>query len=270
MSQVVLITGASTGFGRACATYLQGRGYQVFGTSRRAPTEPTQDPDGGFTMIRMDVDEDASVQQAVELVRQQAGRIDAVVNNAGTHIAGALEDHTLEEVKAQFETNVFGVVRVCRAVLPIMRAQQSGTIINISSIAGVVGIPFETFYSATKFALEGMSEALRIEVAPFGVRVVLIEPGDAPTGHVWRRAAASLENPLYRERCENCLRVMSNDEEHGFPPVKLAQAIERILTSRKPRLRYVVAPAYEALVVVLKRLLPGSVVEWGVRKYYKV
>jgi len=146
-ARVVLITGASSGIGQACAQHLHQRGYRVFGTSRKA-----QSPGGSFTPIQMDVDDDAPVQYAIDQIIQQTGRLDVVVNNAGITFAGAIEDTSIEEAQAQFETNLFGVLRVCRAALPVMHQQRSGTIVNISSLAGVIATPFHGIYSASKLA----------------------------------------------------------------------------------------------------------------------
>jgi NAD(P)-dependent dehydrogenase (short-subunit alcohol dehydrogenase family) len=271
--QVVLITGASSGFGKACAEHLHARGYRVFGTSRRAPPLEGRAPDAGtFTMLPMDVDEDESVQQGVAAVLRHAGRLDVVVNNSGIGIAGAVEDTTVEEARVQMETNFFGVLRVCRAALPVMRAQGSGRIINISSLGGRVGVPFQALYSASKFALEGLSEALRMEVRPYGIRVVLIEPGDACTGFTARRqrTAASLENPAYRKLCDRALAVMEADEKNGLAPERVARLVERVIRARSPRLRYVVAPLPEALAMTLKRVVPASLFERGLMKYYRL
>lgn len=139
VKRIVLITGASSGIGRVCAAHLHRRGYRVFGTSR----QPQAARADSFEMIQMDVDSDASVGQGIDLIMQKEGRLDVVVNNAGFAIAGAIEDTSIEEAKAQFETNFFGVLRVCRAALPIMRQQRSGYVINIGSLAGLAGIPFQ-------------------------------------------------------------------------------------------------------------------------------
>jgi len=198
-NQVVLITGASSGIGKTCATRLHERGYQVYGTSRSAPAPGAgkqssfQMPPFPYKMLRMDVNDDKSVQDGVGAVLADAGRIDAAVNCAGFGIAGAVEDTSTEEAKAQLETNFFGTLRVCRAVLPIMREQGSGAIVNISSIAGLIGIPYQAMYSASKFAIEGMTEALRLEVKPFGIRVCLIEPGDLKSSHLV--SGSALLNP---------------------------------------------------------------------------
>jgi NAD(P)-dependent dehydrogenase (short-subunit alcohol dehydrogenase family) len=274
--RVVLISGTSSGFGKACAQHLCARGYQVFGTSRTyAPALPTA-PIGNracqFDRLRMDVDDDESVRQAVEAVLAIVGRIDVVVNNSGIGIAGAVEDTTVDEARAQLETNFFSVLRVCRAVLPAMRAQGSGTIINISSIGGLVGIPFQALYSASKFAVEGLSEALRLEVRPFGIRVVLVEPGDADTAFTARRVrtAASLGNPTYREACERAVAIMEADEKNGMAPERVARLVEKIMRTRSPRLRYVVAPAPEAVAFGLRRFVPAGLFEWGLRRYYRL
>ena len=184
---MVLVTGASSGIGLACADLLARRGFRVYGASRTA-TEPER----AFPSLRMDVDDDVSVAEGVARVLEREGRIDAAVNCAGFGIAGA---------KRQFETNFFGVLRVCRAVLPAMRERRAGTIVNVSSIAGLVPLPFQGFYSASKFALEGMSEALRMEVRPFGIRVVLVEPGDCRTHFTANRrpaAGADCSGSAYR------------------------------------------------------------------------
>jgi NAD(P)-dependent dehydrogenase (short-subunit alcohol dehydrogenase family) len=274
--RVILISGTSSGFGKACAEHLCARGYRVFGTSRTdAPASQGAAAAGGpgaLDRLQMNVNDDASAKQAVETVLARAGRIDVVVNNSGIGIAGAVEDTTIEEARAQFETNFFGVLRVCRAVLPAMRAQGSGTIINISSIGGLVGIPFQALYSASKFAVEGLSEALRLEVRPFGIRVVLVEPGDARTRFTARRVrtAASLSNPGYREACERAVAIMEADERNGMAPERVALLVEKIIRARSPRLRYVVAPAPEAIAFGLRRFVPAGVFEWGLRRYYRL
>ena len=265
--QVVLVSGTSSGIGQACAAHLHRRGCRVYGTIRRPQPIP-----GSFEMIQMDVDSDESVQGGIALVYEREGRLDVVVNNAGCHFAGAIEDTSIEEAKAQFETDFFGVMRVCRAALPIMRAQRSGTIINISSIGGLLGMPFQGLYSASKHAVEGMSEALSMEVRPFGIRVVLVEPGDMRTGvtAARRRTAQSLANAAYQARFGSAMQVVEHDETHGASPDQVARLVERIIRSRSPRLRYVVGPFYETVSVVAKKVLPPRLFEWIIAKYYHV
>ncbi len=266
--RVVLITGASSGIGQACARRLASRGYRVFGTSRR-PQAGEAEP---FEMIRMDVTDDGSVRDGVAAVLARAGRLDVTVNNAGIGFAGAIEDTSLDEARELFETDFFGVLRVCRAVLPQMRAQRSGTIVNVSSLAGVVAVPFQGMYCAAKFALEGMTEALRLEVRPFGIRVALIEPGDAHTAFTANRrpTAASGPESAYAESMRRAMSVAEHEERTGIEAEAVARVLEGIARRRSPRLRYVVAGSYQRLGSVGKRLAPGGLFEWGIRRYYGI
>jgi NAD(P)-dependent dehydrogenase (short-subunit alcohol dehydrogenase family) len=267
---IVLVTGASSGIGRAVAHHLHERGWRVYGTSRR-PAAVSIDG-SGVPLLEMDVTSDGSVERAVAELLTREGRIDAVVNNAGFGIAGAIEDTSIDEARAQFETNFFGTLRVCRAVLPAMRAQRRGCLVNISSIAGVVALPFQGLYSASKFAVEGMSEALRMEVAPFGVRVVLIEPGDFRTGFTSSRAvvtAAQRETP-YAPLQAAALGVAEHDETSGATPETIGPLVERIIEARSPRLRYSVGPVSERLSMLLKRIAPGWLFERTIAGYYRL
>ncbi len=262
---VVLITGASSGIGLMCARHLQQRGYRVYGTSRR-PAAQSQP----FTLIEMDVDDEASVQRGIEHITADAGRLDVVVNNAGYPLIGAVEDTSISEARAQFETNFFGALRVCRAALPIMRAQRAGRIVNISSMASTIGVPFYGVYSASKAALESATDALRIEVAPFGVKVILIQPGDFHTSvaNYRRRAEQSRDHSAYREACETVALAMERDEIKGGSPEPVAYLLEHILASRSPRPRYRVGPWLEQLAVIAKPNLPGKLFDWIVRQFY--
>jgi NAD(P)-dependent dehydrogenase (short-subunit alcohol dehydrogenase family) len=286
---VVLITGASSGIGKACAEFLFARGCRVYGTSRHAPRAVvearTSDLAPLFRMIPLDVTSGESVAAAIGIVLACEGRIDVVVNNAGFGVAGAVELTTMDEAREQFETNFFGTMRVCRAVLPVMRQQGSGRILNLSSIAGQIGIPFQALYSASKFAIEGFTEALRSEVAAFGIQVVLIEPGDFRTGFTAARrmaraavgrafrpaeAQGNPEASPYAERQAKALAVMEHDETHGATPEVIGRLVHRIMTSRSPGVRYTVGPVSEKLALILKRLLPSRMLAWGIAKYYKV
>ena len=260
--KVVLITGASSGIGKACAEHLAARGYRVFGAQRHVP--PAETAARGVEMLTMDVNDDQSVEQGVRAVVTQAGRLDAVVNNAGIALMGAVEDTAIAEAKAQLETNFFGVLRVCRAALPIMRRQGSGHIVNISSLAGVIGLPFTGLYSASKFALEGMSESLRLETRRFGVKVVLIEPGDfqSQLPLVRRTAAAAQTNDAYRDAFTKFKTQQAKDESSAPTPEPIALLVERILRDPAPRLRYSVGMLGQRIVIPLKRLLPQRLFEW--------
>lgn len=257
--RVVLITGTSSGIGQTCGQHLAARGWRVFGTSRK----PTKNA-GGIEMIPMDVDDDASVEQGVAAVIDRAGRIDAVVNNAGFSLTGSIEDTTIEEAKAQFETNFFGAMRVCRAVLPIMRRQQHGYIVNVSSLAGTFGLPFGGLYSASKFALEGLSESLRYETRRYGIRVSLVEPGDFRTSITQHRrtAAAAKSNTAYRERFEYFKRKQDHDEATASTPEPIARLVEKILNHPRPNLRYPIGMPSQRMVIPLRRWLPQRAFDW--------
>lgn len=275
---VVLITGASSGVGRACAIHLAKRGYYVIGTTRRSPSEIQAElrrevgrPEL-LDVVELDVDVLEAVDRAVNDIVARAGRLDAVVNCAGIGIGGSIEDTDDEEAKAIFETNFFGTLRVCRAVLPIMREQRSGTIVNVSSIGGRIAVPFVGLYGASKFAVEGLTEALRMEVARFGIRVVLVEPGDFATGFTDSRrpARAALQNEAYAEAYRAALAVIERDERGGASPESIARLVERILRTRSPRVRYTVGAAFQRLAAGLKRILPSRLFEWGLMKYYRL
>ncbi len=220
----------------------------------------------------MDVRDDASVTGGVTRILDEAGRLDAVVNNAGFGIAGAVEDTSVAEAMDLFATNFFGVLSVCRAVLPQLRAQGGGTIVNISSIAGRIGLPFQGLYSASKFALEGLTEALRMEVRPFGVRVVLVEPGDTRTAFTShrRRTAASARSDAYLGRFARALQRIEQDELGGEDPACVARLVLRILQHPNPRLRYTVGNPFQRLAVHARRVLPDRFVEWSIMRYYRV
>jgi len=223
-------------------------------------------------MLPMDVRDEASVRRAVDFVLQREGRIDVVVNNAGVGLAGSVEDTSVEEASALFETNLFGVLRVCRAVLPALREQRSGLIVNVSSLAGLVTVPFQGLYSASKYALESMSDALRMELAPFGVRVTLLEPGDFKTEFTDNRvlSVASAADSAYRERCQRSVAVMERDERNGADPEQLAELLAKIIASRAPRSRYSVGAVGQRLAVAARRVLPSALLDRAIRAIYKV
>ncbi len=268
--RVVLVTGASSGIGKACAEHLRAKGYRAYGTSRHAPPAAAEGA-GLPRLIPLDVTSDESVAAAIRLILDREGRLDVVVNNAGFGIAGAVEETTVDAARAQLDTNFFGTVRVCRAALPVMRRQGGGCIVNVSSIAGQVGIPFQAHYSASKFAVEGFTEALRMEAAPFGIRVALVEPGDFRTGFTANRRLTTREDAgAYGERARRAIAVMEHDERRGRTPEVVARLIEHIITRRSPRLRYTVGPVSERLALVLKRFAPARLFEWGIATYYRV
>jgi NAD(P)-dependent dehydrogenase (short-subunit alcohol dehydrogenase family) len=221
-------------------------------------------------MLRMDVTDDASVQQGIDTVLSREGRLDIVVNNAGIAIAGAVENTSIAEARQQLDVNFFGAFRVCRAALPAMRRQKAGYIVNIGSIGGLISIPYQALYSASKFALEGLTEALRMEARPFGVKVVIIEPGDHKTALTENRrlTGASADDEEYRHFCERALERMASDEQNGPEPEGIARLLYRIVNSPNPRLRYTIGPPGQRAAAWIKRLLPYSIFEFGMRRYY--
>jgi NAD(P)-dependent dehydrogenase (short-subunit alcohol dehydrogenase family) len=260
-SRVVLITGASAGIGRACADRLDGAGWVVVGASRRGTAS------GGWSAVVMDVDDGESVRSGIAAVLGRHGRVDAVVASAGWGVAGAAEHTTVEEAKAQFETNFWGAVRVVQGVLPAMRAQGAGRVVLVSSLGGIVGLPFQAFYTASKFALEGWSEALAYEVGPLGVAVTLVEPGNVQTDFTVNRrmAAAAKRDEAYRDALRRAVSVMERGEAAGVPPDDVAAVVHKVLEARRPRRRASVGKAGERVSIVAKRLLPFRVFEAGAK-----
>ncbi|HTZ92100.1 MAG TPA: SDR family oxidoreductase [Streptosporangiaceae bacterium] len=260
--RVALVTGASAGIGKACADRLAAAGWAVTGASRRG-TGGSGATAGTWAGLVMDVDSDAAVQAGVASVIERYGRIDALVAAAGWGVAGAAEYTSIAQAKAQFETNFWGCVRVVQAVLPQMREQQGGRILLISSIGGVIGIPFQAYYSASKFALEGFAESLAYEVAPFGVQVTLVQPGNIATDFTAsrQRADATDGDAAYTAAMTKAVSAMERDEAAGAPAESVAATVQRVLdASRAPR-RVSVGKAGERAGLIAKRLLPFRVFE---------
>ncbi len=267
-SKVILITGTSSGIGKASAEYLAQQGHTVFGTSRYPGSYPKPD---GYELILLDVNDDASVKNGIEQIINECGRIDVVVNNASVHIAGSIEETPTDNAREQLEANIFGVHRVCKAVLPYMRQQPNSYIINMSSLLGVFSLPYHGFYNAAKFALEGLIEALRSEVRPFGIKVCLIEPGDVhiePAHKRWT-TPLSTESPYYAS-FNRVMDVVEKDEQNGIAPIKIAKLINNIINKSNPRLRYTVGAFDQKLAAFLKRILPNRLFDWIIMKHYKV
>ena len=269
--KVILISGVSSGFGYASAEYLARKGYLVFGTSRTP--EKVMFPKienwlGSLEIIKMDVNYVNSIGEGINKIIEKTGTLDVVLNNAGYSLAGSIEDTSLNEAKDQFNTNFFGVHEICRQVIPIMRKQKSGYIINISSLAGLVGLPFQALYSASKYAIEGYTEALRIEVKPFGIKVSLIEPGDFYTSFTKNRhlAKSSQSNPVYQNRFKGTLEAIEESERKGDSPEKIARLAEKIINTDSPRLRYKIGPGSK--LIGLKPFLPERIIENIITRYY--
>lgn len=263
---IVFITGVSSGFGLETARLLAQEGHTVYGTVRR---EVESLPHVHY--LHVDVRDRDAVTNAVAQVIEKEGRIDVLVNNAGMGIGGPLEFATEEEIRLQMDTNFMGLVHCVDAVLPHMRRQGGGKIIALSSIGGLMGLPFQGFYSASKFAIEGYCEALRLETQQQGVKVVVLRPGDFSTGFTGSRKkvadeAALQAYPLYREAIEK----VEHDENGGLKPVVLAQRISRIINMQHPRNGYVVASFEQKLSVWIKRILPAKWFDRILGSYYKL
>ncbi len=252
-NKTILVSGASTGIGRAIAESLAAKGHRVFGTSRN-PDKSAKI--SGVEMCKLDVCSDASVHQCVAEILDTAGKIDVLVNNAGYALMGPAEATSADEAQAQFETNYFGLVRLANAVVPAMRARKSGRIINISSLVGFAAIPFMAHYSASKFAVEGYSEALYQELLPFGIRVSLIQPGVTSTdlfGDNGTEAETNIEDyvPWLRKAQDSMTARMGK----AISTNHIARAVEKTITARNPALRIPVGPD-ASLVSRLKRFVP--------------
>lgn len=263
---VVFITGISSGFGLETAKLLSQQGYTVYGTARRNVDLP---PD--IYCLNVDVRDREAVEKAVAEIIEREGRIDVLINNAGMGIGGPLEFATEEEIREQMDTNFMGLVHCVDAVLPHMRNKGSGKIIAISSIGGLMGLPFQGFYSASKFAIEGYCEALRLETKPFGITVTVIRPGDFSTGFTGsRKKATSSEAQQAYPAYQKAIDKMEHDESGGLKPQVLARRINRILRKKNPRYGYVVASFEQRLSVFLKRALPAKWFASILGGYYKL
>jgi NAD(P)-dependent dehydrogenase (short-subunit alcohol dehydrogenase family) len=265
-SPVVLVTGVSSGIGRAVADAFAAKGFEVFGTSRNPQrTEPV----AGVELVQLDVTDDASVAAAVSTVVQRAGRIDIVVNNAGAGVFGAAEETSIAQAQQLFDTNFFGLVRLTREVLPYLRAQRSGRIINIGSVLGFLPSPYGSLYAASKHAVEGYSESVDHETRDFGVRVSVVEPGYTNTS--FEANATDADSPLdsYEAVREHVKQVIAKAVRAGDDPAVVAQTVLKAATSRTPKLRYPAGPLARRLSL-LKKFAPAALLDNGIRKANKL
>jgi NAD(P)-dependent dehydrogenase (short-subunit alcohol dehydrogenase family) len=268
MKKIILITGISSGFGKQTARLLAENGHTVYGTIRKMT-----DQEGHVNYLKMDLTDPESISKAVSTVMEKEGRIDVLINNAGMHTGGPIETIPLEYIRQQMDTNFLGMVQLTREVLPLMRKQGGGTIINFSSIGGMMGLPFQGFYSASKFAIEGFSEALRMEVNQFNIKVVLINPGDFHTSNSANRRnflAPTSDNDPYKEQFGKSLAVIEKDEGKGWEPVILAKKLVKIVNCKNPCQRYIIASFEQKLAVGLKYILPGKIFRMILQDHYKV
>ncbi|MCX5775844.1 MAG: SDR family NAD(P)-dependent oxidoreductase [Firmicutes bacterium] len=250
--KVVVVSGASSGIGLSIANLLTQKGYVVYGLARRTPQGKHE-----FSFISTDVTDDAAIHQAVATILEKEKRVDALINCAGMGISGAVEYTSKEEFQKIFDVNVYGTFALTKALIPALR-ETKGMIINIGSVAGVLTIPFQTFYSMTKVAVSTFSEGLRMELKPFGVRVVTVL-GDTKTGFTAAREKQQTTDPGYAKRLEKSVKMMEHDEEHGKDPITVAKVCARLLKKKHPPVAVTVGFKYK-LFVFLKRLLPSRLV----------
>ena len=251
--KVAIITGSSTGIGFETSLMLARNGFHTYATMRKLEvgskqiTDISKNENLPLQVIQLDVDNDKSVIDAINRIVMEKDRIDVVVNNAGYALIGAFEENSMEEIKSQFETNFFGTVRIMQAVIPIMRKQRSGRIVNITSMGGRVAIPVDSIYHGTKFALEGLSESIQYELEPFGIKVILIEPG-AIGSNFWKNLkmaakASSLDNnnnSPYRQLVDNILGTFKQIEQNTIHPSEVAKVILQAVLSDNPDFRHAV------------------------------
>jgi NAD(P)-dependent dehydrogenase (short-subunit alcohol dehydrogenase family) len=267
MNKVVLITGGSSGIGKSIGEFLHHKGFVVYGTSRN----PERILNSVFPLIALDVRDVVSIESAVAKVIATSGRLDVVINNAGVGITGPLEEIPMQEIKNNFETNFFGPIEVMKAALPQMRAQQSGLIINITSIAGYMGLPYRSIYSASKGALELITEALRMEVKSFGIRITNIAPGDFATNiAAGRFHAPVIKGSAYEVPYGNNLKTMDEHVDSGSNPNEMAEAVYAVIQNSNPKIHYKVGAFMQKFSIVLKRILPDKVYEKMLMNHYKI
>lgn len=267
MSPVVLITGASSGIGKAVAEYLATKDYKVYGTSRN----PQQEIQNGVHFLQLDVTNANSIETAVSQLLARENRLDFLINNAGKGISGPMEEIPESELKSVFDTNYFGPIAMIKAVLPVMRSQNSGMIINVTSIAGYMGLPFRGAYSATKGALGLTTEAMRMELKEFNIKMVNAAPGDFATNIAAGRFHAPLKDTSpYRKTYGLSLELMNEHVDEGENPMLMAQAIHAIMQEKNPKVHYKIGVFMQKISVFLKGILPDRVYERMLLNHYKL
>lgn len=267
MSKVVLITGASSGIGATVAQYLVLKGFKVYGTSRN----PKEKVYSGVRMIALDVTKPETITSAIATILTNEGRIDYLINNAGMGITGPLEETPDDETRKVFETNFFGALEVIKAVLPTMREQRDGMIINITSIAGYMGLPYRGLYSATKGALGIVTEAYRMELREFNVKMTTVAPGDFATNiAAGRYHAPILEDSPYKDNYGSTLALMDEHVEAGMDTMVMAKVIHKIMNTKKPKVHYRVGYFMQRFSIFLKRALPDTWYEKLLLNHYNL
>jgi NAD(P)-dependent dehydrogenase (short-subunit alcohol dehydrogenase family) len=263
MKKVVLVTGASSGIGLAIASFLSKKGYSVYGGSRTAP------PSDLFQTVKLDVTDEANIDNVVKDIIAKEGRIDVLINNAGVGSAGAFERTPLADVKKSFDVNVFGVLRITQAVLPYMRKHHYGRIINMSTLGSSIGLPFRAFYSSSKGAMVLMTEALRLEVDRFGIQACTIHPGEVRTDIAAHRIVSiPAEDEIYGKTIKKAFDSLNASVDHGKDPEIFGPLVEKIIVSKRVKRNYFVGTFNEKLGVKLKHILPYYLYEKILKSYF--
>ena len=267
MSKVVLITGGSSGIGKSIGEYLTQKGMIVFGTSRN----PQNYSDNKFPIIALDVANVDTITNCIKTVIDAEGRIDVVINNAGAGITGPVEEIPEVEIKRNFETNFFGPLNVIKEVLPQMRKQNSGLIINITSIAGYMGLPYRGVYSASKGALELITETFRMELKDFNIKMTNIAPGDFATNIAAGRFHAPIkEDSPYKEKYGSVLKAIDEDVNKGNNPIVVAEMVYKVINTKHPKIHYKAGAFMQKFSIVLKYILPDKIYEKMLINHYKL
>ncbi len=267
MSKVVLITGGSSGIGKSVGEFLTEKGYTVYGTSRN----PQYYPESKFPILTLDVANTQSIKKCIVEVIDLEDKLDVLINNAGAGITGPVEEILDEEIKRNFETNFFGPINVIKAVLPQMRNQNSGLIINITSIAGYMGLPYRGIYSASKGALELITEAIRMEIKDFNISMTNVAPGDFATNIAAGRYHAPVkEDSPYKDKYGSVLKAIDEDVNKGNDPIVVAEMIYKVIETNNPKIHYKVGAFMQKFSIVLKRILPDRVYEKLLTNHYKL
>jgi len=267
MSKVVLITGGSSGIGKSVGEYLTQKGFIVYGTSRN----PENYKNSKFSIMQLDVKKNDTIKETVNAIIKTEGKIDVLINNAGAGITGPIEEIPEAEIKANFDTNFFGPINVIKTVLPQMRQQNSGLIINVTSIAGYMGLPYRGIYSASKGALELLTEAFRMELKDFNINMTNVAPGDFATNiAAGRYHAPLLEDSPYKKPYGNTLKLMDEHVNSGSNPNTMAEAIYKIINTKNPKGHYKIGEFMQKFSIALKRILPDKVYEKLLMNHYKL
>jgi NAD(P)-dependent dehydrogenase (short-subunit alcohol dehydrogenase family) len=267
--KIILVTGGSSGLGLAMAGMLAQAGHRVYATSRRPPVISASDDH--LRWLALDVSDDDSATQCIATLIGVEGRIDVLINNAGVGLCGAIEDTLIAEARWQLETNFFGAVRMMNAVLPHMRTQGQGRIITVSSLAGLAALPYQGFYSASKFALEGLNEALRMELSGSGIDCTTIAPGDFNTGFTAARVYASAARTGIRSaQLAKTVAIYERDENDGPDPQLVARLAAKLVEAERIDVRYTVGRFDQRAGIFLKRFLPARVFESVMKRFYAI